>query len=205
MPYEAKQGDYISWEDSDGKTLYGRIKSTDTAAKTVVITGYKDGAEIASAATSSYTNIGKSNWGRMKMRAKPNAWEVAENVVTGAIYFPLVARDKLMDAEFYSFVLADITHEFITKGFSESIADMLLPTTLEGSDATDFFSTSDFSDALRKAPFVLALQQLYQKALFRKSWGHNIASNAIGDFVILAVSNVADRMWSAKEDGYTYP
>ena len=205
MPYEPKQGDYISYEDSDGKVLYGRIKSADEASGTVVITKYKDGKDLASASVTDYSKLGHSNWARMKMRAKPNGWEVLENAVVGGIYYPLVAGDKLMDSEYYSFLLADITHEFITKQFAESIADMLLPTTLEGSDATDFFSTSDFSDALRKAPFVIALQQMYQKMVFRKSWGHKFISNSIGDFVILAVSNLADRMWSASEDGYTYP
>ena len=203
MVYAPTVGDYVSWKDSEAKVQYGRVKDASSGA--IVIKRYDDDSDTSPASVASYVDLGKSNWGRMKMRMKPNAWEVAENVAVAAIYHPLVARNKIMDAEFYAFCLADLTHEFVTKGFTEQMADMLLPATVTGDDATGFFSTSDFSDALRKAPFVVALQQIYQRALFRKSWGHQLMSNSFGNFSILAVSNVVDRMWSAKDSGYTYP
>ena len=204
MGYTAKVGAYISWQDADEKTKYGKIKTV--SGTTIVVEDYETGKDLAAAEVATYTKIQTSHYARMKIRAKPNAWEVAENVVVAGIYHPLVARNKLMDAEFYSFVLSDILHEFIFKGLTESIADMLLPSNLKGDDATAFFATEDFSDALRKAVFIVPLQQIFQKALFKKNWGHQLMSNSIGGLAILAVSNIADRMWSASaDDGYTYP
>ena len=204
MVYTPKAGEYVSWKE-DTDTKYGRIVTA--TPDSIVIKKYEDGENTASATLESYVakKLQKSSFSRMKHRLKPNMWEVLENVVVAAAYHPIIARNKLMGPEFYSFCLADITHEFLFKGFAESMADALTPTTLSGDEATSFFSTGDFSDAMRKTPFVVALQQIYQKALFSKSWGHQIVSNLLGDFSILAVSNVGDRMWSADSDGYTYP
>ena len=203
MPYTPKVGDYVSYKVADD-VLYGRIK--DASSGGIIITQYKDNKPTAAAAQDTYVDLQVSNWARSKMRMKPNSWELLENTVVAAAYHPLIARNKLFDAEFFSFVLADLTHEFLTKGFTEGMAEMLAPTSLSGDDAVAFFATADFSDALRKAPFVIALQQLFQKAIFRKAWGHQILSNSFGDFGILAVSNVLDRMGSGdQEKGYTYP
>ena len=60
-----------------------------------------------------------------------------------------------------SFVLADLAHEFLVKGFAEQMMDMLGPTSLT-KDAGDFFQTSDFTDVLRKLPFLVTLQQAFQ-------------------------------------------
>ena len=202
MPYSPAKGDYVSYESADGKVKYGRVQTID--GDNITIRQYEDGKDSTPADKSTFSKLQKSNWARMKIRMKPNSWEVAENVGVAAVYHPLIARNKLMDAEFYSFVLADLIHEFVTKGFTEGIADMLLPATVTGDDATALFSATDFSDALRKAPFVVGIQQILQKALFRKSWGHQLMSNAFGDFAILAISNVGDRMWSGTDEGYTY-
>ena len=203
MVYTVTKGDYVSYKVGED-VKYGQV--VDDTAGAVVIKKYEDDTNTTPAAQSSYTSIGKSNFARIKMRMKPNMWEVVENTIVAAGYHPLIARNKLMGPEFYSFVLADITHEFLTKGFAEQIANMLAAGTLKGDDATSFFSTSDFTDAARKTPFVVGLQQLYQKALFSKQWGHQFMSNLFGDFAILSVSNVADRMMYADGDkGYTYP
>ena len=84
--------------------------------------------------------------------------------------------------------------------------DMLKATELSGEDATSIFSMSDMTDALRKIPFVVALQSVYQKLLFKKQWNHQVMSNIFGGFGILYVSNVGDRMYYGDADkGYTYP
>jgi hypothetical protein len=144
----------------------------------------------------------------MKIRAMPNFREVAENAVASSVYHPLVMKNSIFGAENMSFVLANATHEFLLKGFAESILDMLKPSSLTGEDSSAFFQMADITDGLRKLPFVVALQSVYQKLLFKKPWNHQVMSNIFGGFGILYVSNVGDRMWYADEGktpAYTYP
>ena len=103
-----------------------------------------------------------------------------------------------------SFVLADLTHEFLVKGFAEQVMDMLGPTSLT-KDADAFFQTSDVTDVIRKLPFLVALQQTIQHLLFKKPLNHQMMSNLFGGAGILYVSNVGDRMWYAEGGKYTYP
>jgi len=73
-------------------------------------------------------------------------------------------------------------------------------------DVTDIFQMSDLSDAARKIPFIVALQQLFQNMIYKKSWGHQFVSNLAGGFGALYISNAADRMYNSSSDKpYTYP
>ena len=104
-------------------------------------------------------------------------------------------------------MIADAIHEFVTKGFAEQIMDVFGPTSLE-KDGDAFLQMSDVTDAGRKLPFLFALQQLTQKFLFKKTFGHQAMSNLFGNAGILYLSNVADRMFYADADktpNYTYP
>jgi hypothetical protein len=143
----------------------------------------------------------------MKMRAKPNAIELAENVVGSSIYHALVQKNGLFGAENICFLLADATHEFLTKGLAESMMDMFGPSALE-KDGSDFFQMTDISDAARKLPFIVGFQQVYQKLFFKKHLSHQVMSNTLGGFGVLYASNLADRMWysdTSKTPNYTYP
>ena len=65
---------------------------------------------------------------------------------------------------------------------------------------------TDFTDPLRKLPFVFALQQLTQKLFFKKPLSYGAFHNLIGGYASMGVTNVADRMFRAEKDKkYAYP
>ena len=206
MPYEAKKGDYVSWKSSaadDAETFYGQVTAV---AKNKDVTIKKADEETAEspAQQSNFHKLAKSAWARMKIRAKPNFRELAENVAFASAYHPLIMKNSIMGAENISFLLADATHEFLLKGFAEQIMDMLKPTSLT-KDGDAFFQMADISDSLRKVPFVVGLQQVFQRILYKKGWGHQIVSNLLGGTGVLYASNVADRMFYSEDGKYTYP
>ena len=210
--YTPKKYDYVSWTEGTGDdkvTRYGKVISVSGSNITVEPFEPKDteSGGLLTQAITSFSDLAKSAWARMKFRAKPNAIEVAENVVGSSIYHVFLRKNSLFGAENMSFLMADLTHEFLTKGLAESMMDMFGPSTLE-KDGSDFFMMADVTDSLRKLPFLLGFQQLYQNLFFKKHMNHQVMSNLFGDAGILYVSNVADRMWYAdtsKTPNYVYP
>ena len=213
--YTPKKYEYVSWTEGTGDdkaTRYGQISAVTSSNITIEPYDPND-TEIAnkgkttSKAPSVFAELAKSAWARMKMRALPNTREVAENVVASSLYHVFLRKNTLFGAENVSFLLADLTHEFLTKGLAESMMDIFGPSALE-KDGSDFFQMADITDSLRKLPFVLAFQQVYQNIFFKKHMSHQVMSNLFGDAGILYVSNVADRMWYADttaSPNYTYP
>ena len=210
MVYKAKKGDYVSWEEGSGddkEIKYGKIVATSGSNVHMKYDeeGKKDDPTVN---VSNFPKLAKSVYARMKMRAKPNFREVAENIVVASVYHPFVMRNTLFGAENMSFALADFVHEFVIKGFAEQAMDALAPTSLKGDEGSAIIQTADFSDALRKLPFVVGLQHIFQRIMFKKPWNHQVMSNILGGFGILAVPNMGDRMWYNDESvdpTYTYP
>ena len=209
-----KAHDYISWKEGtapDDVIHYGQINSFtgSSGSETYVIQDYEsdEGTTVSGTISAKFTGLKHSQWARMKMRAKPNFRELAENVAFSSVYHPLIAKNQLFGPENVSFLIADALHEYVTKGLSEQMLDMLKPTALT-KDSDAFFLMSDITDAMRKIPFVVILQQTVQKLMYKKQWGHQFLSNFLGGASVLYVSNVSDRMFmadSAKNPAYRYP
>lgn len=204
MVFKAVVGQYVSFTEG-GKTKYGRVISTSDDGANVVIKRYDGGSDL-SGAVSGIEKLQSSNLARMAMRLQPNFWELVENTAFSSALHPIMGN-HVFGAENLSFVLADFVHEFLLKGFVEQMIDALGPSTLSGADSNAWFAGADFTDMLRKYPFIVGLQQTFQRFLFRKKWGHQIVSNLCSDAGVLLVSNYADRMFRAdpKGVGYTYP
>ena len=102
-------------------------------------------------------------------------------------------------------VFAEIVHEYLLKGYASSWLDMLAQPVIE-TEADSFMQSSDFTDPLRKLPFVFVLQQLAQKLLYKKPFSFGAMHNLLGGYTALTVSNVGDRMFFAEKDKpYRYP
>ena len=198
MVYTPAVGDYVSWKEGVDKLVrYGEIKLVsktnykvkpyDPTADEIKTDGFKD------AAHSDYVEIAKSNWARMKITSKPNMIEVAENFVVAAGYHALVKKNKLFGAESVSFLLSELTHEFLTKSMAIKFADMFKPYELK-KDSGDIFQSADLWDSAQKLPFVTGFQQIIQHFVFRKPLNHQIMSNVLGNAGIFYASNVIDRM-----------
>ena len=199
VAYAPKKGDYVSWEESgsDGKeTRYGTVKeltasSASPPVKSTKVTPYnpKEGGSEDDGITKPDTDwvtakLKKSNWARMKVRSKANIYELGENVIVASAYHAFIQKNRLFGPENVSFMIADATHEFLIKGFAESMMDILAPTSLT-KDGDALFQTADLSDMARKLPFVFGLQQAIQHFLFRKPFNHQVMSNLFGDAGIL--------------------
>lgn len=135
MPYKPVKYDYVSWVTGTGddkETKYGQILSvTGAGSEQVEIQQIDKEDKDAKTAASGLTKLRRSAWARMKMRAKPNFRELAENVAVASLYHPFIMKNSLFGAENISFLLADATHEFLIKGFAEQMMDMLKATSLE--------------------------------------------------------------------------
>ena len=121
-------------------------------------------------------------------------------------YNPLVAGRSVTGPENVSFAIAEVVHEFLLKAVTSNFADMLLPPTLTSSEVKEaWLQSADFTEPLRKIPFVFGLQQLVQKFLFKKPLNHGIMHNLLGGYASMVVSNAADRMYYSGETKYQYP
>ena len=199
MVYSPKVNDYVTF---GVENQYGKIKGIDvtSATATIVDSSAKEHKGIA------LGTIKLSRMARISIKAGPNLREVVENVVLMSAYNPLVGGRAIMGAENMSFLVAEIIHEFLTKGLAASFMDMLDSTTLSSADDKEaYFQTADFTDAARKIPFVFALTQLTQKFLFKKPLGHGMLHNLLGGYSAMVVSNFGDRMYYSDEPKYDYP
>ncbi len=197
-------GDYVSWKEADDKTVrYGQI--TEVSATNYKVRPYtpnddeiaKDG--IKDEKITAYVDIAKSNWAKMKIQAKPNMIEVAENFAVALGYHSLFKKNKMFGPESVSFLLGDMVHEFLTKSMSVKFADMFKPYELK-KDSGDIFQSADLWDSAQKLPFVTGLQQIFQHFVFRKPLNHQIMSNVLGNAGIFYLSNIGDRMWYGDDD-----
>ena len=187
-------GDYVSWKE-DETVQYGKVKTV--SGDNLTIKRY-DEKDDTTGAVSELKDLGKSSYARLMMQAKPNSWEVVENVGVAALYNGLVRKRPMMGSEMMTFALGDITHEFLTKPFTNSFADFFKPAELK-KDARSWFELTDLTDAAAKTPFVSILQAIYGKLLFKKQFTHDLIHNLIANAGIFAVSNFGDRMWTADE------
>jgi hypothetical protein len=211
MVYTPAAGDYVSWkEGTDNTVRYGVI--TAVSSSNYKVKPYEPNDKetkakgIKEAAKAEYKEIAKSNWAKMKMTAKPNMIEVAENFLVAGGYHALIKKNKLFGAEAMSFLMADVVHEFLTKSMAIKFADMFKPYELK-KDSGDIFQSADLWDSAQKLPFVTGFQQIFQHFVFRKPLNHQIMSNVMGNAGIFYVSNVGDRMWygdDAKTPAYRY-
>ena len=193
----AKIGDFVTFTES-GKSFYGRVKSVSGEDYTVVdIDGKEKSVKAA--------DLEVSTMARMRMNASPNTIEMLENVTAMALYNKMIAGRNLMGPEQVSFLVAEIVHEYILKGYVSGWFDMLKAPSLK-KDQDSFIQSDDFTDPLRKLPFLFVLQQLTQKLLYKKNFSHGVFHNIMGGYSALAVSNVADRLITAdKTKKYRYP
>jgi hypothetical protein len=207
MTYKAKKRDYVSWKKDD-KVRYGQVVSVADKTITVLASDPAEGEKGGiTQAQASFKDIGYSTMARMSMRAMANVRELAENVVVFSMYSSFWKKNSAAGAENMSFLLAELVHEFLTKGFSERFMSFLEPTYLD-TEADSWIKGSDFSDSARKLPFVFGFQQIFQKMLFRKPWSHQAMSNLLGGYSALTLTNIADRMAVAdkeKSPQYKYP
>lgn len=208
MSYKPKVGHYVSWEDSDKELRYGKVVSDkDGKIKVTPLNPTdkeKDGIEQAASA---FSKLAQSTWSEISFQAMPNLWEVVENSIVSTGYRMLVNKQRAMSAENASFMIADLLHEYLSKPFSNTWAEMLGPTSLN-KDADSIFRMSDITDSLRKLPFVCVYQQLIQMFLYKKPLSHALMRNVIENTGILSVSNFADRMFfkdTTKTPQYSYP
>ena len=199
MPdYSPRVDDYVSFGD-DHK--YGRVTALDNDKNTATLID-ADGKTQ----TEAYGKIQQSVAARLRMKAQPNAIEMAENVVFMTLYNKAVAGRSVTSAENVSFLIAEILHEFLLKGTLSNWFDFMKEPVLE-KDADSFFQTSDFvQDPARRLPVIFVLQQLIQKLMYKKQFSHGAMHNLLGGWAALSVSNVADRMFNAeKGKKYRYP
>ena len=216
-PFVPKSGDYIvfSFLDDPSKadekeTKYGRFVKFD--ANKLVYRDSDDPKKDVTIAAGKFvpTSVKKSLWAKMQMQAKPNAREALENSALFMAYSSIFMKNDFLGAENVSFLVAEGIHEFLLKGMLAGLADMLGPTELK-KDAGEFFKSEDFTEPARRIGFVLALQQISQRMLFKKSWGHQVVSNLLGGYSCMALTNVVDRMWNVDDDAktpdvpYAYP
>jgi len=134
----------------------------------------------------------------MMMQAKPNSWEVAENIGVAALYNGLIRKRPMMGSEMMTFALADITHEFLTKQFTNSFADFFKPSELK-KDARAWLQLDDLTDGVAKTPMVTVLQAIMGKVIYKKHFSHDLVHNLLANAAIFTVSNFGDRLWSADE------
>ena len=149
-------------------------------------------------------SVKKSAWARMRFNAAPNFREAAENTALFGAYSTLIKRNQIAGAENLSFAIASGVHEFVLKGFVAQMADMLGPTVIK-TEADAMFRMEDFSEPIRRAPFIWAIQQGVQKFLFNKQYSHQAVSNLLGGYASMALTNIGDRMWYADAGKYEYP
>ena len=189
MPdYEPKKNDYVTYNAAGD---YGVIKSVDGSAKTAVVKD-KHGAEQTDIA---FADITQSAMARMTLKAGPNVIELLENIAGVTLYNVLMKRGYA-GPENLSFALSDALYEFLLKPFVADWIDMSRsPVLEENQDA--FIQTSDFTEPIRKLPQLVVLQQILQKVIWKKNFGHGIMHNIAGGYAGLTVTNIADRMFSA--------
>ena len=195
----AKIDEFVTFNEG-GKKIYGRVKSVSGDNKYV----------ITDSSGTDHSNIQQSDvevsaMARIRMNATPNTIEILENVTAMSLYKKMVAGRNLMGPEQVSFLVAEIAHEFLLKGYVGGFFDMLKAPSL-ATDQDSFIQQDDFTDPLRKLPFLFVLQQLTQKLFFKKNFSHGAFHNIMGGYSALAVSNVADRLMTAdKTKKYRYP
>ena len=188
MVYTPRVNDYVTFGD---KEEYGVVKLVEKTQVTVVD---KNGNEQTVAAGL----VKPSTFARITIKAMPNIKELAENVAFMSAYNGAIAGRRIMGPENVSFLVAELIHEFLLKGTLASYFDFLAETHLN-EDANSFFQMSDFTDPLRKLPFVFALTQLAQKFLYKKPLSHGAFHNILGGYSSMGMSNVADRMFTAEK------
>ena len=192
------------------KGRYGQIRTSNSSRINLTVAPYDptDGEKGGiTKAQSEFADIANSAMARMSIRAMANVRELAENTILFSMYSSFWQKNSAMGAENVSFFLAELVHEFLTKGFSERFMSFLEPTYID-KDADSWLKGSDFSDSARKIPFVFGFQQLFQRILFKKSWSHQVMSNLLGGYSSLTLTNIVDRMAMAdtkKSPQYKYP
>jgi len=210
-PYVPKKGDFVTFKflEDPAKTKeteqkYGKFEKIASGKLS-----YYDPAdtkklvEIAAAKWET-DSVKKSAWARMRFNAAPNFREAAENSALFIAYSSVLQKNQFMGPENLSFLVASGVHEFVLKGFASGIADMLGPTSIT-TDADAMFRMEDFSEPIRRAPFIWAIQQATQKFLFKKQFSHQAVSNLLGGYASMALTNIGDRMYYADSGKYTYP
>ena len=198
MVEAAKIDDFVIFSEG-GKKIYGRVKSVSGDKYVITDSSGKEHSAIPQ------SDVEVSAMARMRMNAAPNTAELAENVAAMSLYNKFIAGRNFMGAENVSFLVAEIVHEYFLKGYVSGWFDMLKAPSLE-KDQDSFIQSDDFTDPLRKLPFLFVLQQLTQKLFYKKNFSHGAMHNLLGGYSALAVSNVADRMITAdKTKKYRYP
>ena len=197
MVEAAKIDDFVTFKEG-GKSYYGRVKSVSGEDYTVVdIDGKEKSVKAA--------DLEVSTMARMRMNAAPNTIEMLENVAAMSLYNKMIAGRNFTGPEQVSFLVAELVHEYILKGYVSGWFDMLKAPSLE-TDQDSFIQSDDFTDPLRKLPFLFVLQQLTQKIFYKKNFSHGAMHNLLGGYSALTVSNVADRLIRAdKTKEFRYP
>ncbi len=177
---------------------YGRVTKMEGGTATITAV---DGTSHSIAEA----NVSASTMANLRMNAQPNTIEIVENTVAMSLYNKFVAGRTFMGPENVSFLVAEILHEYLLKGYVSSWADMLAAPTIK-KDADSFMQSDDFTDPLRKLPFVFVIQQILQKMIYKKPFSFGAMHNLLGGYSALAVSNVGDRLFfSEKDKEYRYP
>ena len=190
-------GDYVLFKENK-EEKYGRV--TKVEGGNMTITGADEKPHTIAEA-----DVSGSTMARLSMNAGPNSLEIVENSVAMAIYNKFIAGRTFMGPENVSFLVAEILHEYLLKGYVATWADMLVAPSIK-TDASGFMQSDDFTDPLRKLPFVFALQQIFQNLFYKKPLSFGAMHNLLGGYSALAVSNVADRMFTnEKGKEYRYP
>ena len=198
MSYTPQVNDYVIFGE---QKAYGVVQSVNTNKSEATIVG-ADGKQVSGVA---FKEIEKSAGARMSIKAMGNGVEILENTALMALYNGVIAGRSVMGAENVSFLSAELVHEFGLKGMLANWFDMLSEPIID-KDATAIFKGTDFTDPLRKLPFVFAIQQLTQKFLYKKPLNHSAMHNLLGGYSAMTITNAADRMFRADKDKkYAYP
>ena len=196
-------GNYVKWEDADGKSLKGMVLSKTTTHANVVPVGEEDSAAVSVA----LADLTLSRYAGMRGNIMNNLIEVAENVVIHNGWQTFMYKHKFFGPEGMSFLLADSIHELMLKDVVAPFSQMLQSPYIPATDEKKFFNKTDFvNDPLRKLPFTLLYTQIIQKMMYRKTWGHGFMRNLISQYIALAGTNIIDRnVRRSKDEAYRYP
>ena len=191
-----KVNDYVVFGD---KKSYGKVKAISGQTVTIVDSSGND-------QTAQLNTVEQSSMARIVIKAMPNMREAAENVIAMSAYNSFVGKRSLTSVENTSFLIASLVHEFFLKGFAASYFDILGDVTLDKKeDREAFFQSADFTEPVKRLPFIFGLTQLVQKLVFKKPLNHGAMHNLLGGYASMAVTNFADRKFFQGEDVYSYP